>query len=109
MSCICAVAIAERRSAVARGNENGNAFCDRLLISGVVCSVSRGAVFRFAFAVADANHCRWWIVAVDQILQRDQATESANGVRTGSQNNCGAGCGRTGPFRIKDSFTLVGG
>src|SRR5215467_8024759 len=94
--------------AIARGDENRGAFDRGLLIGGKIGGVRCLTVDSFALTVADADDGRRR-VAVDQILESDQATERGSGISAGSHLNGGARSGGAGPFRIQNRFGVIRG
>src|SRR5262249_48905731 len=75
--------ITARGTAVARGNENRNTFRNSLLVSSIVSRIGCFAVHRLTLAITDADDGRSH-VAVDQVLQGDEAAKGGTGVGAGS-------------------------
>lgn len=100
------IGIAARRALIARRNENRHALRHRLLINGIVRSIRRRSIHRFAFAITNTDHRRWRSALIQQILQRDQPAESGR-IRTRRQFNCRAGSRRAGILRIQNRFAFV--
>ena len=103
----CSVRIATGRAFVTGGNENGNACGGGLLISGVEGGIRGGAIYGFAFAVADADDGGERLPAFIRFWRAIRPPKVVV-FRAGCQFDCGIGSGGAGIFCVEDCFAVVG-
>src|SRR5258708_7866640 len=108
MRCFSNAIVTAGRAAVTGGDENRDALCDGLLISGIVSGIGGRAIRGFALAITDAHDGWRGSAGVDKILHSDRAAECSSGVGASGHFNGSAWSGGAGPFGVEDGFGAIG-